>query len=385
MLHAAIRRVGGLALCLLAVLALGITAAGCEGTAELAAIRKHLSGVKPDGHSLPVLEDYFGGSVGSKDSAWVVGSYGTILHITDDGTKVTLQHSGVTRPLFSATASGPNDCMVSGEDGILLRTTDGGKTWNKISPPKGIDENLLAITRGSNPKDIWAVGPKATLIHSSDDGKTWEDLSLHKDETLNGVWFTDEMDGWVVGEFGVIKHTADGGKTWTEMDKVSDLPPYFQDVTPKQAYLLGVPKLTEEDLYLFQIMWTSPQTGYIASTGGLVLATNDGGQTWQAMRTGSHNSLFAIGAAAGHPAVVTGVLGTLIHQKGNSWKVERDISSRIFTWLRSVEFSPHGSLGIITGGTGTVLVSHDFGATWKEFSKPAIKEAGVKAFAKKKS
>ncbi len=371
-----IGKAGKTALSVAAVLLLAGLAAGCEGKAQMAAIQARIGNKAPEGYPLPLREDYYGSAVADKDHAWVVGSYGTILSITDNGTKVAMQRSQTRRSLFSASASGPNDCVIVGERATILRTTDGGQHWEQVEAPKGLSENLLAVTRGKDPNQLWAVGPEATLIHSSDGGKTWVDQSLHKDETLNGVTFLDDMNGWVVGEFGVIKKTTDGGKTWAEMDKVTDLPTYFQNVTAQEAYLLGIPKLTEQDLYLFNSAWTSPQTGYVASTGGLVLRTTDGGATWQAMRSGTENTLFAIAVPPGHPAVVVGILGTLVRQDGDKWAVDEKTSTSIYTWLRSLNFSPDGSLGVVTGGKGTILLSHDGGTSWTMFSRDAIAAAG---------
>ncbi|HZO83408.1 MAG TPA: YCF48-related protein [Candidatus Binataceae bacterium] len=375
MSHKLITRGGKAALSVAAALILAGLAAGCEGQAQKREIEQRV-GTKAEGYPLPVREDYYGAAVADKDNAWVVGSYGTILKITDNGSKVEMQPTPTRSSLFAASASGPNDCVVVGEDGLVLRTTDGGKTWEKADVPKAVDQNLLAIARGKDPSQIWAVGPEATLIHSADGGKTWVDQSLHKDETLNGVTFLDDTTGWVVGEFGVIKKTTDGGKTWTEMDKVTDLPTYFQNVTPQEAYLLGIPKLTEQDLYLFNSAWTSPQNGYIASTGGLILETNDGGANWKAVRTGTENTLFSVATPAGHSAVVVGILGTLARQDGGKWAVDQKTSADIYTWLRCVKFSPDASLGIVTGGKGTVLVSHDGGTSWQMIDKATIAAAG---------
>ena len=246
--------------------------------------------------------------------------------ITDNATKVELQKSGTHYSLFSVSCADGNDCVVGGERGLILRTTDGGSNWEKVDPPKGMSENLLAMSRGKDPNQIWAVGPSATVIHSTDGGKTWEDQSLHKDECLNGVNFLDDKDGWVQGEFGVIKHTTDGGKTWVESDKVLGLPKYVEDVTDEEAYHRGIPELTEEDLYLFGSAWTSPQKGYIVAASGYVLETDDGGATWHAKRGGG-NSLFAIAAPQGHPAVAAGLLGTVAHESnGGNWTLDENVS-----------------------------------------------------------
>ena len=101
------------------------------------------------------------------------------------------------------------------------------------------------------------------------------------------------------------------------------------------------------------------------AASGYVLETNDGGATWQAKR-GGNNSLFAIAAPAGHPAVAAGLLGTVAHENnGGNWTIDQAVSNHVYTWLRSAAFSPDGSFGIMTGGNGTVLVSQDGGQTWK--------------------
>jgi photosystem II stability/assembly factor-like uncharacterized protein len=308
----------------------------------------------------------------------VVGTYGTILSVNDNATKVTLQKSGTHYSLFAVSCADPNDCVVGGERALILRTTDAGKHWDKVDAPKAVSENLLGISRGKDPNQIWAVGPEASIIHSSDGGKTWEDQSLHKDECLNGVAFLDDKNGWVQGEFGVIKHTLDGGKTWVESDKVVGLPKYVEDVTDAEAYHRGIPELSEQDLYLFGSAWSTPQKGYIVAASGYVLETDDGGATWQAKRGGT-NTLFAIAAPNGHPAVAAGLLGTVVHEGNNGWTTDQAVSNSVYTWLRSASFSSNASLGIMTGGSGAVLVSHDGGLTWNALNKDLITAAGVAA------
>ena len=357
-----------------ALVAFCVTSMGCEGEAQKRIIEQRIGSVA-EGRSLPEHEDYYGSAVADKDHAWVVGTYGTILSITDNASKVTLQKSGTHYSLFSASPANANDCVIGGERGLILRTTDGGKTWEKVDGPKGVIENLLSISRGKDPNQIWAVGPEATIIHSADGGKTWEDQSLHKDEALNGVTFLDDRNGWIQGEFGVIKHTTDGGKTWVEADKVVGLPKYVEDVTDAEAYHRGIPELTEQDLYLFGSAWSNAQKGYIVAASGYVLETADGGATWHAKRGGT-NSLFAIAAPAGHPAVAAGLLGTVVHEGSDGWALDQGVANRVYTWLRSVSFSPDGSLGIMTGGNGAVLISRDGGATWNALNKDLIAAAG---------
>jgi photosystem II stability/assembly factor-like uncharacterized protein len=193
------------------------------------------------------------------------------------------------------------------------------------------------------------------------------------------VDFLGDKNGWVVGEFGTIMKTVDGGHTWQDSNKVTGLPKYVEDVTDDEAFHRGIPQLEEGDLYLLQVAWENPQTGYIVGTGGFVLTTHDGGQTWQATRGDTLNTLFGLGLPKDHPPVLIGILGTLVHQNGPAWARDQGVSNSVYTWLRSVRFAPDGSLGMITGGKGTILISRDSGATWTPIDPKIIAEAAPDA------
>src|SRR5258708_7003550 len=114
LLHGAMGKVSRLSVVCAALVALCVTSIGCEGEAQRRVIRQRI-GTSSEGHSLPDHEDYYGSAVADKDHAWVVGTYGTILSITDNATKVELQKSGTHYSLFSITCASTSDCVIGGE------------------------------------------------------------------------------------------------------------------------------------------------------------------------------------------------------------------------------------------------------------------------------
>ncbi len=62
----------------------------------------------------------------------------------------------------------------------------------------------------------WAVGYGGTLMKSTNGGMTWNYQSLGSNKVLKSLFFIDAQTGWVVGWDGFIVKTSDGGVTWRE-------------------------------------------------------------------------------------------------------------------------------------------------------------------------
>src|SRR5439155_6480179 len=298
---------------------------------------------KVQGGILTDQEDFYAVDVIDRDHVWIVGSYGTAIVLLGEMRLAELRPAPIREPLFCVSFRDASNGLVGARLGKILRTTDAGRSWSTLSLPD-VKENILAIARGHDPDRVWAVGPQGTVVHSADDGKTWKNLSLGKDITLNGVTFVDDQEGWLVGEFGTILHTVDGGKTWERSGEIQGLPPYVEDVSAEDALRMGVPPLTADDLYLLDVLFVSPDVGYISAAGGFVLHTTDRGRHWTASRAATRNTLFKLAQSPGGSLVATGVLGTLVRQEDGRWVRDEDLSHRLFTWLRDVQFSPDGGL-----------------------------------------
>ncbi len=106
-------------------------------------------------------------------------------------------------------AVGENELVGGGS--IVLRSSDGGKSWTKKLDDVG--EHLTAVW-GSAANDLYAVGFRGTIVHSSDGGASWSPLQSGTDATLYAVWGSGADDVYVVGDLGTILHSGDRGHTW---------------------------------------------------------------------------------------------------------------------------------------------------------------------------
>ncbi len=204
----------------------------------------------------------------------------------------------------------------------ILSTVDGGQTWDDISPyhrstnqPDCQDEHFAV--RFLTPDVGWVVGKGAResscqdtsyVLRTSDGGHTWGRITLDagtKGDFLFDLDFKDARRGWAVGYYGIYS-TVDGGVTWQIQSCVPDGDrhphawPMIQFVDPDHGVVVanGQVKFTRdgglnwfEDQQLKDICYVR-SSFFVTNTIGFVsgddflLRTTDGGATWQTVGTG---------------------------------------------------------------------------------------------------
>ncbi len=358
------------------------------------------------GNVFPDREDYYDAFVLDANNAWVSGGRGLILHVTNNGQDFAMLETGVQKAIYEVDFATAEDGVAVGQDGIVLKTGDGGKTWNRIPIELPLQDwqvaqpHYFAVSRGADAQHIWAVGPVGAIIRSQDGGETWENLSLWCDMsfdnfatsdpaddpestlrlnpcdvTLNGVSFPTNTDGWVAGEFGIILRTQDGGVTWQRQRNVHNLPKYTRPELPEEeAIRQRIPPLYIEDLFLIDVDFRSAQEGYVTGESGTLLQTTDAGETWTNIPSGSFNTLLSVTAAPDNNRsdFATGVLGTLASATGDTWQLDDDVRQDVLTWIRTASFAADGQFGVACGGKGTVLVTTDSGKSWAAADKAKL-------------
>lgn len=140
-----------------------------------------------------------------------VGEFGTIL-ISHDYFKSWKRCDLQSRTdFFCLGFFDKNIGITAGADGTMMRTTDGGNTWQK--QPSGTYDTLQRIAVLS-PTEAVAVGSKGTIIRTTDAGKTWTVVVSNTMLTLRSVAFNAAGIGIAVGDNGTILRSTDKGMTW---------------------------------------------------------------------------------------------------------------------------------------------------------------------------
>lgn len=209
---------------------------------------------------------------------------------------------------------------IGGNDSLLLKTTDGGLTWNSVNYsgvtflPGGeriINLNFLNETTG-----YMTVGPYTGTYRTTDGGQTWTQVNLPGNMCYNqGIYFWDASNG-IIGGSGCF-----------------------------QGELLG--KMTNGTVNLSTISSTIPSSPSIIkdvdfadNNFGIAVSdrrffrTTDGGQNWDTVNPGTSFDLTSVTvvndtlAFAGYIDASSSGFGVLTtHDAGLTWSMEMSMAT----------------------------------------------------------
>jgi len=203
-------------------------------------------------HRMTEVKDLVLSSIAMADlfHGWVVGEAGLIGYTNDGGQtwqrqmpkafeRATFEEEfDNPRPsLFCVQAIDANTAFISGLDATIMRTTDGGKTWQFMQTKSQLPLYTLEVKNGKG----WAIGDKGAVLLSEDNGETWH---LMEGLITSKMWFRDVSfsspdKGWIVGQAGIVTSTNDGGKTWQFHSGLSYDMDFFE--MPKALEFRGMP------------------------------------------------------------------------------------------------------------------------------------------------
>jgi photosystem II stability/assembly factor-like uncharacterized protein len=290
----------------------------------------------------------------------------------------TVQTSGVTVRLRGVSAVSERVAWASGAGSTVLRTTDGGATWQKF----------IVTTDALDFRDIDAVdaqtayvlaignGPASRIYKTIDAGKTWTMQFKNEDDKAfldamsfwdakNGIVFGDSVDGQLY-----IMTTKDGGHVWSRVPTVN-LPPALEGEGAFAASGTNIAVFGKSHAWI----------GTGAAAKARVLRTSDGGRTWKAANTplaaGPSSGIFSIAFRDAKHGVVAGgdyrkeqeaVDNLAVTSDGGAtWKLVRGLSG-----FRSVVAYVPGTKTLIAIGPSGGDYSIDDGQTWKPIDGPGF-------------
>lgn len=229
----------------------------------------------------------------SDGSLWCVGSKGAVNSLSSAGVW-TMHETGTTELLTGIAANTDGSILcVSSADGTVLRSSNGGSTWNSISLPSQIPLSSISFNGL-----FWTVGRENVYISS--DGSSWTQAGSITGSSLLDVEAISSSEAYVFGTGGVIAKTTDGGSTWI---------PLVSNVTST---------MMDGDIDASGI-------GLLVGQYGLALSTTDGGSSFTPLAILQGSDMFTAvdaDASTGRVAATT-VSGKIIYRAGptSQWQI----------------------------------------------------------------
>jgi photosystem II stability/assembly factor-like uncharacterized protein len=312
----------------------------------------------------------------------------------------------VTAPSVTTFSVGPSDKPVrfrgvsavsatvawaSGTRGTIVRTADGGKTWQTLAIPgtealdfrdvDAIDARTayaLSIGPGEASRIYKTIdaGETWTLQHTNQDPKAFFDAMTFADPT-HGVVMSDSVDGQFV-----IMLTSDGGKTWTRAPR-EGLPPALPNEGAFAASGTNVAVIGRDRIWI----------GTGAAKTARVLRSMDGGRTWNVSDTpipgGESAGIFSIAFRdAQHGVIVGGDYKkereaidnvAITSDGGATWTLVREHGLGGFRSAVAYVPSANGRAAtpsVFAVGPSGADISDDDGRTWRPFEVDGLHTFG---------
>jgi photosystem II stability/assembly factor-like uncharacterized protein len=284
----------------------------------------------------------------------------------------TKQISGTDASFRSIHALSKKVVWAGGSKGTILRTINGGNTWQAIQVKDaekldfrdiyGVNEKIAFAMSAGNAED-----GAAKIFKTTDGGVSWKVILHH---TEKGVFF-DSMDFWnekegiligdPIDDKPFIIKTLDGGKTWNRIDK---------DKLP--AVLEGEASFASSGTCVA----TKPNGSAWLNTQSRVFFTPDKGENWEVYQTpfkqGQTSGIFGLHFWNENQGIAVGGDYKNDKEKVQNVAITHD-AGKTWAFLASAQpdglkesgwMLPNNNL-LLVGTSGTSLLGGENKAAWK--------------------
>ena len=269
------------------------------------------------------------------DALWAVGGHGMVLRSPDNGKSWERLASPGDFAALDVT-TGDSQPVLVGQAGKAFEAVGGGNGWKALET--GTDQRLLSVTDLAGGGQM-AVGAFGTIIMRNPNSDSFEPITVDWEALvedgfephLYDVLQTKSGTILISGEFGMVLRSRDNGKSWSVHN--NDDASVFALHEASNGLLMGV-----------------GQAGYIISSG-------DDGESWQSSASGTEANLLGV-SSSGNTFAAVGVRAVLSSKNGGkSWKalVNRDTERRWYQGVTPISGAGEDRKFIAAGQFGQII------------------------------
>jgi photosystem II stability/assembly factor-like uncharacterized protein len=300
-----------------------------------------------------------------------------LYRTTDGGNSWQPQAPPVNNFLISGSFADSLNAIIVGYGGVTAITNNTGATWSVISSSVTSNNLYSLFFIGSNLG--FASGDSGTIIKTTDGGNSWQKCTTGTFNPLKGLWFTSSDVGYSCGSKNTILKTTNSGNSWYSIYSSSSTDDFvaLQFTSQNIGYVLDSSQLlkttdagnswtvkTPTGIYNASMFFTTSDTGYICGLNGQIMMTPDGGNTFISLNSGVTTYLSTIyfstkttGFAAGHNLILKTKDG------GQTWQTK--YNGPIWPWYPDCINFPDSLHGFLITAN-FLVVTDDGGETWQQ-------------------
>lgn len=263
--------------------------------------------------------------------------------------------------------------VVVGEHGHILVSDDDGQAWKQVSSPT---RSALTGVAFSSATHGFAVGHDAVILRTVDGGQSWERVYFDPQyqTPLLDVWTPSPQRAIAVGAYGLFLETTDGGDNWEQVSFSSEpLPVAGEEAEEEEASDDGAAENPgedddwddeefAEDYHLNQIASAPDGTLYIAGEAGNFYRSEDQGKSWYRLDVPYEGSFFCALPLGDSSVLALGMRGNLFRSddRGVTFApVETGVDALLTSGYQAAD-----QRVLLAGLAGVVLESADGGRTF---------------------
>lgn len=237
--------------------------------------------------------------------------------------------------------------VAVGERGHILVSKDNGRSWTQSRVPTC---NLITALYMHDDRLGWAVGHDAMILRTRDGGATWEIIYQAPEQELPllDIFFHNENEGVAIGAYGYYLESSDGGETWSEriIAEEDDFHLNSISVAGDSLMFIGAEAGTIYRSLDRGLNWVSLNSPYfgswfaihaineevvlIAGLRGNLFRSEDGGESWSQVPTQTRATLTNIVELPSGQLVITALEGNLFLSSDQGKSVsDRSLASRL--------------------------------------------------------
>lgn len=200
----------------------------------------------------------------NNSTGWISGDGGIIARTSNGGLNWSIANTGTTSDLKSVCFINSTIGFAVGRSAVVIKTTDSGISWTQLDPGINADFNKVLFL---NDNVGWILGDEGSMLFTSNSGISWNNQSIPLNTNLKDMFFIGSSTGWIVGENGTIIKTTNGGGVIGINHTENTIPQeYFlhqnfpNPFNPNTVIAFDVPKYSKIKLTMYNIIGNQIKT-----------------------------------------------------------------------------------------------------------------------------